>query len=308
MQRLRPIDEPCAARHFLAVLALVCLPTPVAAQQVELRWRLEPGAEHIYEHVQHSRSSSPIGELTQMTTMTMRIAVLDSAADEAVWTRTTYESIQFVHDGPLGRQEFDSRVDSAPSDPQGTMLAALAGKSFEMAIGPDGRVQRVFGTEALIDDMLAALGTDSPGAAQAREMMEGMMGEDALQAMMQHGMQHVPSGSITPGTTWSIAVDVPLRFARSRHENHYTLNEVAVVNGQRIARIGMRGTVGAFEVDADHPMAGMMQSSGGKATGEIDFDVDRGLLVRSATVVSMSVAFMGETMETETKVEMKLVN
>lgn len=103
----------------------------------------------------------------------------------------------------------------------------------------------------------------------------------------------------------SSSLEFPLGTLRS--DADYTLEEVITEQGRRIARIGMRGTTGELEPNPDSPMAGTLDMSAGEITGEIDFDVDRGLVVRSNYMTSMDLSTGGQSMHMESTVEMTLV-
>jgi hypothetical protein len=72
--------------------------------------------------------------------------------------------------------------------------------------------------------------------------------------------------------------------------------------------ISITGTMGPFELEEDSPMAGVMELSGGAVTGAVEFDVDRGLLVRTTATTVMELSTMGMTLQVETTHTMELLD
>jgi hypothetical protein len=138
-------------------------------------------------------------------------------------------------------------------------------------------------------------------------MLEGMFGEEAMQGLMQQGMQTLPEGPVSPGGQWGYVLALPLPFGTAAYSYTYTLREVTREGGRQVARIDLAGTVGELEPDSDDPMAGMIQFSGGDVTGQVDFDVDRGLLLRTSVSSTLTLTAMGQAMETRSTQEMELV-
>lgn len=285
------------------------VPATLNAQEVELRLKFEPGADRLYRQVQTTRSSAAIGESSQTQTTTLRQQVLAVAEDGAADVRVTYESIQLVQDGPMGHQEFDSESGEPPAGPMGMMLSRLVGVSFDATIAPDGEVRTVAGVDRMIEAIATGVASESPEtAATIRPMLERMFTEESMRSMMQPGTQTLPDGPVAAGATWRDTSSVELPFGTLRSDADYTLKEVVTEQSRRVARIGMRGTIGELEPNSDSPMAAAgMDISGGEMTGEIDFDVDQGLMLRSTLKMNMDMSAGGQSMPTETTVEMTLI-
>lgn len=281
---------------------------PLAAQSVELRWKLEPGSVVVYRQAQETTSATPMGEITQSQSTVVRQEVLGVGPDGEADIRVTHESLSFEQDGPMGRQSWDSESDEDPADPAMAMAASLVGRSFEMTMAPDGRILRVAGMEDVLDEMLAGISDDPAVAAQARGMMESMFGEEGLETMMQQSMQPLPHGSVAPGHEWDHTLSVRMPFGTISSEYRYVLREVTTEGGRQVAKIDLTGTMGSLDPDPSNPMAGMMEMSGGEMSGEITFDIDRGLLLRSSVSTAMTMSVMQQSMAMNSTQEMELVD
>lgn len=307
-RRICSAAENVAAFVLGAALVASLVPAALSAQEVELRWKFEPGADRVYRLVQSSRSTTTMGEISQTQTFTLRHQVLDVADDGAADVRVTYESMRLVQDGPMVHREFDSESDEPPGDPMAMMLSKLVGVSFDMTAAPDGEVRRVAGMENMVEAIAAGVdGVGPETAAPMRAVVDDMFTEEAMQSMMQQSMQTLPDGPIAAGATWSHASSLEFPFGTLRSDTDYTLEGVVTEQGRRIARIAMRGTRGELEPNPDNPMPAAMEMSGGEVTGEIDFDVERGLVLRSTFVTNMDMSAAGQSTHVESNVEMTLV-
>jgi hypothetical protein len=296
---------------LLLLLVVVAAGAPagtVAAQEVTLGWRFQPGDVHRYLQTQTTRMESPMGEITSTQTTRIRQEVVRVGRDGAADLRVTQEALRVVQDGPMGRQEFDSETDAEPDDPGMRFLSMLTGHSFEMTLAPDGEVRRVAGMEDLVDAIIAPILEQSPDRAeQFRDMLENMFDEERWRALMQQGIQTVPTGAVGPGAEWAWEFELDLAFGTSRANYAYRFQEVAVRDGRRVARINMSGTIGDIEIDADNPMAALMEVSAGDVTGTLEFDVDRGVLLRASSTSTMTMSSMGTSMSVETTLATELL-
>lgn len=306
--RIRSTMTNAAAFIFGAALLGALGSTTLDAQEVQLRWRFEPDAERVYRLVQTSRSSSAMGEINQTQTMTLRHQVLAVAADGAADLRVTYGSMRFVQDGPMGHQEFDSESGESPSDPMAVMLSKLVGVSFEMNVAPDGTVRRVAGVESLIQAMTAgAAGENAQAMEMMRPMLDGMFNDETMRSMMQQGMQSLPDGRIAPGAEWRQTSSLEFPFGTLRSDVDYTLEEIVSEQGRRIARIGIRGNTDQLEPNPNFPAGAAIDMSASEMSGELDFDVAGGLVLRSLLRTNMDMSAAGQAMRTESTIEMTLV-
>ena len=287
----------------LGLLAALLLPTGTWAQEVELHWSFHPGQELVYEVTQVSDTETPNGVVTQTNTQIQRQHVLDVDADGTARIQVTTERMSMVMDSPMGRQEFDSD-DPDAGNPELAVLGGMVGMTFEMVLTSDGRVLEVSGLDQMVDLMVEDMAQENPAAAgQMREMLEGIFGEEAMESTMQQGVQPLPREPVSPGEGWDFSHVQPLGFGSVRTEARYTLREV---DGE-LAHIDVEGSIGDFQAEEGNPMGGMVNISGGSLSGELRFDLERGLLVESEVVTTIQMDAMGQGITTRTTQGMELV-
>lgn len=289
------------------IVALHSGPDALVGQEVELRWDLRPGHEHLYRMTQVTETNTPNGPVTQTQTQRLRHTVLERYDDDSARLRVTTDHVTVVAETPMGTQEFDS-ADPDAGSPELAVLGGLVGMSFEMVLGADGRVREVSGLTEMVEEMVQELSRDQPeGAGQMRQMMEGMFGEESVQSTMQQGTQLLPSEPVTPGAEWNFSHTQPVGFGTVESESRFTLRDVVEEDGTAWARIGVEGSMGGFQPAEDNPMAQMIEISGGDLEGESRFDLDRGVLAWSEVTSTIRMRTMGQSISTRTTVEMELV-
>lgn len=292
----------------LALLASLLTAGSVAAQEVELRWKFQPGETYFYEQVQTTETGSAMGDMVQTQTVKLRQDVLGLSDDGSADVRVTHDSVGVVIDGPMGRQEWNSGSGEPPQDPSFQAMAQLVGASFEMNVAENGVVNEISGMEELLESMSGAIPGGSPEArAAAKAMLEEMFGEEGMRALMQQGMQAFPEEAVSPGAEWQREMRLPLPFGEVRFEYLYTLREVVSERGSQIAKIDVGGSIGEPNSDSGNPMAAMMRFSGGELSGDLDFDIDRGLIVRASLASTFDVSVADQATTMRSSHEMRLV-
>jgi hypothetical protein len=199
----------------------------------------------------------------------------------------------------MGHREYDSQLGGPmPSDPLMAVMAALAGRSFEVTVGPDGRPVSTAGIDAFRDEVVAAVATENPqlAARLGQALQGGDLGD--LTGMTGQGLEAFPDRPVAPGGQWSGETSVASTVGTTRVQHTYTLREVNSVDGRQVAHIDVRGAV-ANQLDPSSPAAAMMAGMSGDVTGEMLFDVDRGIVLRSSLTTVVSIQLMGETLRSE---------
>lgn len=292
----------------VALLASLLTAGSVAAQEVELRWKFQPGETYFYEQVQTTETGSPMGDMVHTQTVKLRQDVLGLAEDGSADVRVTHDSVSVLIDGPMGRQEWSSGSGEPPQDPSFQAMAQLVGASFEMNVAENGVINEISGMEELLQNMAGAIpGGDPAARAQATAMLEEMFGEEGMKSLMQQGMQAFPEEAVSPGAEWQREMRLPLPFGEMRFEYLYTLREVVSEGGSQIAKIDVGGSIGELESDSGNPMAAMMSFSDGEVSGDLDFDIERGLIVRASLLSTVDVSVADQATTMRSSHEMRLV-
>lgn len=274
----------------------------VHAQAVEFRYQFNEGMDLRYELVQSTSTPLPgMGDMSQEQRQVFRQEVLSVDGEGNARIRQTIESVRMEMNTPMGNQSFDSSVDGQPDDPALAPLAALAGSVTEMVLGPDGSVKDVGDMATWLASMMDEVD------AETRAMLESMLSEEALEQMISQSVQGLPPRSLAPGESWEQTVSMPLPFGTLSSTTTYTLEGIEVVEGSQVATLAMVGTMGELEVDPSNPMAGMMSMRGGESSGELRFDLTRGVMLSSTLNTGMRMEMMGQPMTTTSRMEMRLL-
>jgi hypothetical protein len=274
-----------ATRPFPVVaLTLAAAVNVAGAQTVSLRTRYEANAEHVFRSTLTSTITGGFGNQTQTMTSVSRQRVISAAADGSAVIRLTTESMKMVMDGPMGRIEYDSETGVMPTGPTASIATALAdeiGKSRDMEVSKDGKIRIENGSFPV-----------------------SFSTSDELLAL--------PVEAVAIGAEWDRQSTVTISGAAGgggtmKANGHFRLTEVATRDGRRIAVIEMT-MKGTLERDPSAPGAELIGSTlPVESTGEIHFDLDRGLTVRTAQRQTATMTMMGESMQTITETVTEIV-
>jgi len=293
-------------RLLLATLAAALLLPPMqadlAGQEVTLRYGFTEGMELRYELVQSSTTQVPgMGPLTQEQRQTLKIEVLDVDGEGNAKIRQSVERIQLEMATPMGPQSWDSADSAAPPSPEFAGLAALIGPGPIVTVRRDGSLADA----GDMDEWLRSMVEESDPEMQA--MLEQLMSPETIEGMIAQSFQPLGPAAISIGDSWDHTVEVPLPFGRMVSTTVYTLDEVASVEGRRVARLALSGRVGELIPEEGDPMAAMIQLEGGDISGDAEFDVDRGVFLSTRIETDMNMAAMGQSIVVTSRVELRLL-
>jgi len=233
--------------------------------------------------------------VVEMTT-TMRWEVLDVSDEGDATVRVTNERAQMRMDGPMGSMTADSASETPPGDPVGQMVTGMAGVSYTLVFDSSGQLQEVTDLDEL-REKLAAAGGSNPAIGQA---LEQFASEEGIKDTLARGMLAFPDGPVGPGDTWNYDYDMELPMLGSMSiEMVMTLNGTEDRDGSRIALIDSAGTMAFLPDDnPQNPAAGMMDLADATLSGTMEWDVDRGRLIRNSgdTTMQMDVNAGGQQM------------
>jgi hypothetical protein len=292
------------------LLAMLLAVSHLPGQQVTIERKFRAGDDYRHRNVQTSRIATPAGDVTQTITMMIRTTVLAVEPDGSATVRTTHESVQIQQASPMGRIDYDSRAGTPlPTNPMFApfaIVAALAGKSIEAKLGPDGKAVSTSGLDEIREEMVAIAAPNNPAlAARLRESLRSASADDLVGNANVRVDQALPSRPVAPGDEWTGDVSVGTDQTRMRLQQTYTLVEVGSEGGRRIARVGIKGTM-TRETDAANPGTAV-GAMNGDILGEMTFDLDRGVMLRSTQTQVITAQLMGQTMRTESSGTSELV-
>lgn len=258
-------------------------------QQVELRWKFDEGQRLVYRMSNTSETEMPnnMGVMVSESIMTTAWEVLEVDATGGATVRVANERVQMNLQSPMGNMQVDSADEAPAGDPMARALTVMAGTSYTLVFGADGKIQEVRGLEEMRDRLIEATG----GAANpmAGQIFDQIASEEGIKNMMQQGFAAFPEGPVGPGDSWDMSFDMAMpMIGTMTNTATLTLNRVEQRDASRVAVIDMSSAmVVTPPEDPDSPAAGMMELGDVSATGTTEWDLDRGHLLRSTQASSM---------------------
>lgn len=278
----------------LAVLFSLTTPPCYADDGVSLQWKWEKGRVLRYRMVQEHRQMPPgtIAETVTRQTIVLREEVTDVTGDGIATVHTSFESVKMEMDTPSGKMSYDS---TNPSDlvKASTFLfrpiARLANASFTMKLNREGKVLELSGFEKTMSDILPPEQDGGAIAAGMNAQIKHMYSDQSMKQMMDTSLHVLPDKPVAAGDTWDRRIDAEMPVIGTMTEQGtYTLERIDEKESQKTAHITSKAQL---SLDAPSPYAGMLKSSmkNGTASGEIDFDVEQGCLLRQAQNIRMEI-------------------
>lgn len=257
-------------------------------------------------------------ETSSTTTMIASETVKSIAEDGTVSTELEYESIALKSKSMAGESEWDSTRadDEQAASPEAQIYRIMLKHKYAMKYDAKGQLTDVKGFDVVLERFLEAQAKDAEmdeaALASMRKIMERSMGDKAMLRMM--GQQNIlPAQPVAGGATWDLKLDVPLPMmpVSLLVEGKLTLVSVAAGKEGTIATIKGEGTIKSKptekaeeEADKDGKEDGKedgkggepdlsdpfsmfdVEISNGKQRFDVQFDLDRGAVVKQ--VISQS--------------------
>ncbi len=274
----------------LTVVALPAIPTAEAGQQVELRWKFEPGLSLGYRMTMNNETEMPnnMGVMAMEQIMDNRWEVIDvSAAGEAT-VQISNDRVRMNMQGPMGNMNIDSDGDTS-ADPTGGMLSAMAGTTYTLVFDAEGKIQEVRGLDEMREKLMATTGQSSnPMVDQA---LEQMASEDGIKNMMQQGFASWPQEPVGPGDSWDAGFDMTMpMFGTMVYNMTQTFDRIEERDGRSIAIVNTSGTMQVTpDNSASNPAAGMMELGDAAINGVMEWDIEAGRLLKTTQDTTMQI-------------------
>ena len=258
--------------------AAVAIPLP--PRQVTLGWKLDPGVDLVY--VQAISSETDMPRTTSELEFTHRWTVADTRdADGESRVQLTFERLRATISTPMGTMAVDSDDPAASARPGLEGLAAIAGSSYVMVLGPNGEIRAIEGLDQVRQQIAGA--TDNPMAAA---MLSQSLSDEGIRNNWERGLfRAFPADPVEPGSTWehTASIQVPMPGAMDMSTT-YTLESIEDRDGVIVAVIS---NVGSVDMESGAAMPAVMELGTMATTGTTEFDVNRGVLLRSQATTTM---------------------
>jgi len=278
-----------------------------AAAQVELRYKWTKGDVLEYRMTLHTTSDvtgvpgRADATTTQTITQRITLTVAGVGASGAATITETVNEIRSELTTPTGTIVVDTAKPSETSkDPvaetMNRMLGAVVGQRINIVILPDGTVRSVGGGSRLLERILEA-GNATPDTAMASQALSSLYSDDALRSLLEQSFPKLPPQPLKPGDTWSGQIALGNQtIGRITGALTFTLKSVEGAAGAERANVTAAMTL----TQAGKPPAAgatrvTLTLGDSRGEGELEFDVARGRIARSAmrTEMPSTVSMMG---------------
>lgn len=288
---------------------------PGGGEVITPRYVWQAGMTTYYRHVVASDGTIGAMKVRSMTATLYRQEVYSVKDDGTGRVAMTVIRVRKEEGTPTGGTKvYDSRAPEETADEMERKLnGAMVGRTIIAEFTPDGRMVRQEGMEEALDSILKSL--DAKGT-PLEPMLEGLrksFGEMASEMTTWGGVSPGPGHRVNE--EWTSETDRTMPMLGSvKDRTVRTIESVRMVDGRRIVTTSLRGEGGMKSAkskdskDGAAPAfsAGMDVST--TTTGSEVFDLDRGRLIRSESVASMTGSVSMPAMGGEERKSMKIEN
>lgn len=171
-------------------------------------------------------SDTIVDKSVQTMTYRYRFDVLDTLSDGSARLRATCLAMRFEGEyesaGTKKSMRYDSGEKNDPAKEKMFMqYAACVGAPFEIVLSPQGRIERVGGTDAVIQRLLGADRKTMSSDAVAKVTAD--YSENGLKGIVQQAFQKLPERPVAADSLWKHSWGGTLGFLRLQNDATYTL-------------------------------------------------------------------------------------
>ncbi len=293
---------------FLVAIWTVLQAGPAQGQEL-LRWGFEPGDTWVYRVTEsQSIESNPLrspesGQLTgqpvrmtqrQMSTIEASVGAPEANGNIAVdWTHTRAQVSVDAIEASLDWDSDDPADDLDPAFEAAIgSIRARIGQTLTVVMSPRGEIVEVRGVDAIIDAIIASVGSDLDAAALplVRRQLESMFGPEQIGSEFLGGLGVLPEEPMTVDASWlsQARLQSPLAPELGPSETRHTIEGFDDRSGERVARIRHEGLIGGLdEVSRALPSAFSLNDA--TVFGETEFSLTRGLILQSSKTSEFAV-------------------
>jgi hypothetical protein len=284
----------------LSLLPALAFAAAGAAQEHDLRSTAKKGTvAHFLQTTKQEQAIDMDGQTMDMGNTVhyaLKLAVTDVAEGGNLTVEVHMLRVHGVLVLPMmGEVEFDSTKPAGEDDgfgmgALGDAMTSLAGKKFSATVTPFGKVDKVEGLDAILEE------ARNKGGQMGGQMLAGSLSEDALQGIVNNAFGVLPEAPIGVGKTWTKEEAEKARRTPVQNKMEMTLTSF----GDEAFEIETKGTVekaagdgpslegmeGEEAAMAKEMMAGL-KIKNGKIAGKQKVSRKDGLMVESSSVISM---------------------
>ena len=201
-----------------AVLAVAAmsLTTLACGQKVDIKLNLHQGATYHLRTTNDQTTSQTVQgremSMQQKTVNEMAFAV-SSIKDGDITLQVTNEHIIADITSPRDTSHYDSNVAGELNHPMLKALAAMAGQSYEMVIGTDGKLKSLTGMDKIVDRIIESLEMpETPARDAILASIRKNFGEDAFKDQWGVTFAAYPGKPVGPGDSWQVSFETTAGF------------------------------------------------------------------------------------------------
>lgn len=281
--------RPSRVRFACIALVLACAALVSAADDVTFRYKWTKGETLRYRISQQTVSEMSglpgVGSMSVTMDMLQEVTLtavdVDAAGKATLEYRTT--RIKATTSTPMGQNTYDSAAPGAPGDAAtarvGQTLGAMIDKPITLVMAPTGKVERVQGVSAIMKEALK----DTPQLPiTGASGLDGMMSDEAMQALWSRYFTAVPDHALTAGESWQAEATMTAAGMSMTTIAKNTFVGLETVDGRSLVHLKHDMTLKPAG-GGDMNMGGMSisaQMGEGSGSGESWFDAATGHVVR----------------------------
>lgn len=280
----------------LVVLALV---TGILAStaQVTLSFNPAKGATYQYSMDMNQKIKQNLMgqdlDMDQKMVMTYDMKVVENNKTE-IKTIFSYTHVYYELVNPMMNMKYDSRNAenlTGMDAMMGKIFNSLLGKEFEVVILPNGTVKSVSGMDAIIEDMMEAVGGDMM-AQQMGESMKAQFSNEAMKTSFEQSFKIYPASSVKVGDSWNVEQSTNANGVSMDIKSVYTLK---AINNKKAT----------IEIQSD--IQGVEGQLSGTQGGELILDTITGLPEKAALTQSLKGTVSANGMEVIVAIESEIL-
>jgi hypothetical protein len=271
------------------VMAIALFVTPgEAADKIQYRLRLQKGQKYYLKTITEQKISQTIMGQQQNIEQTFGIAmdfdVVDVNDRGVVEICYVYRWSKFRQKGPMGEMVYDSAQKDPNVQPMAQGFAALIGETFSLKMTPEGRVEKVEGTDKIRENIQKKLPSGIMRQ-QAMMSLQQYIDAGAIKQIAESSAAMYPDRPVGVGDSWSKKVSIEQGFAMIV-ENTITVKE----RKNNVARMEITSVIEPNPKAKPMDMGAMKVSYqlSGTQKGTMSLDERTGLFVRSKMEQQMS--------------------
>lgn len=260
-------------KKSLFLVLWVCIGITAMAQ-ITLRFNPDKGSKYEYQMEMIQKINQTIMgqkmDMDQTMAFTYNMDVIERTATETT-IEFEYKEVVYNLASSMINMKYDSKSNAEPANEMDGMMAKIFGsllnKKFSAVLALDGSVKSVSGMDAIIDDMMKAVGGGNDMMAQQlSKQMTQQFSDEAMKASFEQSFKIYPGKAIKAGDSWNVVQKTGAGTLNMDINTTYSLKSA---------------DSNTAYADVQSTISGMGGQLTGTQQGTIEFDLKSGLPMTS---------------------------